>query len=160
MIYKGKTNEIFEVVNDFKNKSNKLKNNEVCRISLLWFKSDNNQLIVDNQPYTFNTNDVVCFTEFHNVEIVYLNKARFLRWSKEFYCIIDHDSEVSCKGVLFYGAPKLPVFNVKDQDLEILDTVWNMLLREMVSNDNLQEEMLRMMLKRILILCTRIYKNQ
>lgn len=30
----------------------------------------------------------------------------------------------------------------------------------MVSKDNLQLEMLQMMLKRILILCTRIYKNQ
>ena len=35
-----------------------------------------------------------------------------------------------------------------------------MLEREMASNDSLQEEMLQMMLKRLLIIYTRIYKSQ
>ncbi len=38
--------------------------------------------------------------------------------------------------------------------------VWKVLCMELESSDSLQLEMLQMMLKRILILCTRIYKNQ
>lgn len=45
-------------------------------------------------------------------------------------------------------------------DLQILETVFDMFRLEMQSTDNLQMEMLQMMLKRILILCTRIYKKK
>ena len=45
------------------------------------------------------------------------------------------------------------------KDTEILTTVLKMLHIEMESRDNLQLEMLQMMLKRLLILCTRIYKD-
>ena len=83
-----------------------------------------------------------------------------IKWNKYFYCIINHDSEVGCKGLLFYGAVALPVIYPKLEDIETLSRDWRMLEQEMNSSDSLQEEMLQMMLKRILILCTRIYKEQ
>jgi len=74
--------------------------------------------------------------------------------------VINHDSEVGCKGILFYGAQAVPIIRITDGDVETLSTVWKMLEQEMVSNDGLQEEMLQMMLKRILILSLRMYKDQ
>ena len=67
---------------------------------------------------------------------------------------------MSCKGVLYYGSSKLPILELKPIDIETLGTVWKMFIIEMNSKDNLQLEMLQMMLKRVIILCTRIYKNQ
>ena len=83
-----------------------------------------------------------------------------LRFNKPFYCILDHDSEVGCKGILYYGASNLPIIRIPKDDFEILEAVWKVLYMELESVDSLQLEMLQMMLKRILILCTRIYKSQ
>ena len=67
---------------------------------------------------------------------------------------------MSCKGVLFFGASRLPVVQVPIDELDKFETLWKMFLIEMDSDDNLQIDMLQMMLKRYLILCTRIYKMQ
>lgn len=127
---------------------------------MIWFQSDGNQIEIDNIKYTFNANDILCLTEFHKVQIKHITKSYIIKWNKYFYCIINHDSQVGCKGILFYGAVKLPVIHLNKQNVETLSIVWQMLLQEMEPHDNLQEEMLQMMLKRILILCTRIYKDQ
>ena len=160
MKFLGKNNEYFET--DKVDLSNKqlLESSKPSELMLVWFQSDNNRLKVDNIDYTFNTNDIVCFTEFHKIEIKNLSKAQLIKWNKHFYCIINNDSEVGCKGILFYGAVTLPIIHLSRQDLESLSMVWKMMEQEMVSNDSLQKEMLQMALKRLLVLCTRIYRNQ
>lgn len=129
-------------------------------LTLLWFMTDGNTLRIDSVEYTFNKYDILCLTHFHEIELLQLGEVKFLRWNKPFYCLVNHDSEVGCKGLLFYGAATLPVINPSSQEVETLSTVWKMLEQEMASQDNLQQEMLQMMLKRILILCARIYKTQ
>ena len=108
----------------------------------------------------FRQNQIICLTEFHKVEPKYIGTTRFLRFNRPFYCILDHDVEVSCKGVLFFGASQLPIIDIPSDELEKFETLWKMFSIEMQSNDNLQMDMLQMMLKRYLILCTRLYKTQ
>lgn len=160
MRYKGKTNEFFEVAyltDDQHESLGQFKLNELC---LLWFQEDNNQLIIDGTAYSFNKNDILCLTEFNKIEVQQLSSTRLLKWNRHFYCVVTNDSEVGCKGILFYGAIGLPIIHSSEKEIETLTTVWKMLELEMASYDNLQEEMLQMMLKRIVILCTRMYKNQ
>ena len=137
-----------------------LKSSKSSELSLLWFNSDNNVLIIDAVTYTFNTNDIISLTEFYKIESIQINTLQLIRWNRSFYCIIDHDSEVGCKGILYYGASNLPVIKPNTESLELLQTVLKMLQIEFNAKDTLQFEMLQMMLKRILILCTRIYKMQ
>lgn len=160
MKYIGRTNEKFEVLNITQENSNALKDFETNDLSLIWFDSDDNFLTIDAIDYNFSTNQIICLTEFHKLEIKQVKELRLIRFNKPFYCILDHDSEVGCKGILYYGSSHLPIINPNEQDREILETVWKMLKIEMASKDELQLEMLQMMLKRLLILCTRIYKNQ
>ena len=61
---------------------------------------------------------------------------------------------------MFYGSSNLPILSPDNEETDILETVWKMIGIEQRSSDNLQLEMLQMMLKRLLILCTRIYKRQ
>lgn len=160
MKYTGIAAEYFEVTILDEINQDVLNNAQENELSLLWFQTDNNKIRVDAVEYTFNKNDIVCLTEFHKVEDIDITQTKFLRWNKQFYCIVNHDSEVSCRGILFYGAAELPVIHASLKDIETLSSVWKMLESEMKSQDNLQEEMLQMMLKRILILCTRMYKKQ
>ncbi|MTI29943.1 helix-turn-helix domain-containing protein, partial [Xanthovirga aplysinae] len=122
--------------------------------------SDQNELTIDGKDYIFTTNEIVFLTEFHRVKVNKAGPLRFLRFNRPFYCILDHDGEVGCKGVLFFGASQLPVIQIPEAELEKFDTLWNMFTIEMQSDDNLQIDMLQMMLKRYLILSTRLYKNQ
>jgi len=160
MNYTGKNGEYFEVVNITADNCDMLKASRPNELSLLWFTSDENNLTIDAKSQFFNTNDIVCLTEFYNIETTKLNSLKLLRFNKPFYCILNHDSEVSCKGLLYYGASNLPILKATIQDIEVLEAVWKVLSMEMESKDELQLEMLQMMLKRILILCTRIYKSQ
>lgn len=149
--------ELFEISSE---NCTVLKSSKSSELSLLWFNSDNNVLIIDAVKYTFDKNDIISLTEFHKIEVVKINSLKLIRWNRSFYCIVDHDSEVGCKGILYYGASNLPVIKPNKENLEILNTVLKMLQIEFNSKDNLQLEMLQMMLKRVLILCTRIYKLQ
>lgn len=133
---------------------------EEGRLSLVWFEDDNNIIEVDNKEYTINKDTIICYTWLHKVNFKRVGNGKYLQFNTPFYCILDHDSEVGCKGILFFGSKHLPLLYPNLEDQEILEAVWKMIEIEMKSVDNLQLEMLQMMLKRVLILCTRIYKSQ
>ena len=160
MIYKGYNGEYFEEIEITSDNCDVLMASRASELSLLWFTTDNNQLKVDYVNHEFHTNDLTFITEFNKIEIGQINGLKLLRFNKPFYCILDHDSEVGCKGILYYGASNLPVIKISKGDKEIMEAVWKVLYMELESMDSLQLEMLQMMLKRILILCTRIYKSQ
>jgi AraC-like DNA-binding protein len=132
----------------------------VGSLTILWFEENSNQLVIDGKLYTFNKNQIIFLTEFHHVSVNFLESTRFIRFNRPFYCVIDHDAEVGCKGLLFFGASQLPIITIPEKDLLQFETLWTMFSIEMQSKDNFQIDMLQMMLKRYLILCTRLFKTQ
>ncbi len=160
MKYQGETGELFEMLHIHSNNCAPLKEQLNDTLRLIWFTSDNNNVRIDGVPYTFHSNEIVCLTQFHHLEYERVDTVNLLRFNRPFYCILDHDSEVGCKGILYYGSTVVPVLRPDESEVDILETVWKLALAEFRMSDNLQLEMLQMMLKRILILCTRIYKNQ
>lgn len=160
MVYEGTLGEYLNVDEITSNQNcHILKEKLESGLTLLWFENDNSIIEIDNVRYSFQKNEVVFLTEFHHVVPIAVSEVKMIRFNRAFYCIIDHDSEVSCKGLLFFGANQLPIISLEGVELEKIQTLWKMFLLEMQSVDNLQLEMLQMMLKRFLILCTRIYKT-
>jgi AraC family transcriptional activator of pobA len=160
MEYTGQNGEYFEAVDITADNCEILKHSKESELSLLWITSDHNQITIDSVEHDFKTNEIICITEFHKIEIGSISGLKLLKFNKAFYCILANDSEVGCKGILYYGASNLPVILIPEDQLEKLEMVWKVLCMELESYDSLQLEMLQMLLKRILILCTRIYKNQ
>ena len=160
MKFQGKNNEYIEVSVVDGTKTIELNNSKSSELSLVWFKNDNNKINIDAVDYRFNSNEIISLTEFHKIKTQQLNEAVLIRWNRSFYCVVDHDSEVGCKGILYYGASSVPRMKLNENDTDILETILKMLNIELRSKDNLQLEMLQMMLKRLLIICTRIYKSQ
>lgn len=160
MKFTGDTGEYFEIQMIDADNCSPLKEQLEDTLRLLWFTSDNNNVKIDGVPHTFHKNSLIFLTQFHSIEYEFVDTVKLLRFNQPFYCILDHDSEVGCKGVLFYGATTIPMVIPEENELDILETAWKMGLMEFEMQDNLQLEMLQMMLKRILILCTRIYKRQ
>ncbi len=160
MKYSGKNKEYFEI--DRSNESSSFYHDADLKnlLSILWFENKENLIEIDGKEIQVPQNGLLCLTAFHKIDLKETTKVKWVKFNKPFYCILDHDSEVGCKGILFFGAQNLPLINPTEKDLEVLSTVWKMIQLEMESRDNLQLEMLQMMLKRLLILCTRIYKTQ
>jgi AraC-like DNA-binding protein len=160
MLFTGSNHEFLRVEEIDANNFHHLKEQVESSLTLLWFLADGSELTIDNKHKRFHKSQVLCLTEFHQLSVVKVSKIRMVRFNRPFYCIVDHDSEVGCKGILFFGASQLPVFNLDASDLQKLTALWDVFVMEMDSFDHLQQEMLQMLLKRLLILCTRIYKEQ
>lgn len=160
MYFEGKSNEILQIERITKSNCEVLKEIIPNAMTILWFESDGNILIIDSIKYNLNNNEIICLTEFHKIEISEILSAKMIRFNRAFYCIIEHDNEVGCKGILFFGATHLPSFKIPEEELKIFETVYNMFELELKTEDSLQLEMIQIMLKRFLILCTRVYKTQ
>ncbi|MCM5664168.1 helix-turn-helix domain-containing protein [Galbibacter mesophilus] len=160
MKYIGVQNEYFEIQKVDHTNCHLLEETQKDVLKLFWFTSDDNRVTIDREHYVFNKNEIVCLTQFHKINHLHVNTVNLLRFNRQFYCVLDHDSEVGCKGILYYGAAKMPKLHAKETHLDILQTAWHMASLEFEMNDELQQEMLQMMLKRILILCTRMYRQQ
>lgn len=160
MVYQGKQNEYFEIQNIDHNNYRSYRPVVSGALQLLWFLSDGNKLIIDGIPHTFNKNQIISLSQYHHVEYQEITGMKMLRFNTEFYCVLNHDSEVGCKGILYYTPAKIPVVQVEGPELAVMHNAWDITDMELEMKDSLQLEMLQMLLKRILILCTRIYKKQ
>lgn len=160
MIYKGQNNEFIELIDIQKGNSLSFDNNLSFPLTFVWVKGQKTEIEFEGMKLNLENNTILCLTSFHKIEFNTLESARAIKFNREFYCIKDHDREVSCKGLLFYGINQIPYFQIPEEEIDKLETFWRMFEIEMQSKDDLQLEMLQMMLKRFIILCTRIYKSQ
>ena len=160
MYLKGPIDEYFELRVLDNNDCEVIKDSIESSLSILWFQDDNSELKIDGKSKRFYKNEILFLTEFHKVEINRIGVIQFIRFNRSFFCIIDHDSEIGCKGVLFFGSYNIPVIKIPKSDLRKFESFWKMFLLELEEQDSFQIEMIRTMLKRYVILCTRIYKDQ
>lgn len=81
-------------------------------------------------------------------------------FNREFYCISDHDSEVSCNGILFFGTQDLPIITIAEAHKKRFDLLYDIFIEEFSTPDKIQGDMLQMLLKRLIIMSTRLAKEQ
>jgi len=100
--------------------------------------------LVSNQNFTFEKPDQLIAWQFN----------------REFYCIVDHDAEVGCVGFLFYGIEHPMFIKLNGDEKEEMRYLEKMFSDEWLSQDNFQGEMLRTLLKHLIIKTTRTAKQQ
>jgi AraC family 4-hydroxyphenylacetate 3-monooxygenase operon regulatory protein len=100
------------------------------------------------------------FTLQHiSFEKTYLSLTAFL-FNREFYCISDHDSEVLCNGILFFGTHNLPIIAIPNDQERKFNTLYEVFEDEFKTPHKIQVDILQMLLKRLIIICTRSAKEQ
>jgi AraC family transcriptional regulator, transcriptional activator of pobA len=82
------------------------------------------------------------------------------QFNRDFYCIADHDAEVGCVGFLFHGIHHPMFIELSDEDLASLTLSEQLFIEDISMKDNMQAEMLRSLLKRLIIRITRLAKKQ
>jgi AraC family transcriptional regulator, transcriptional activator of pobA len=129
-------------------------------LCVIWGVENDNSIFIDNIEYEFNSNQLFFLTEFHQINIENSKSFRAIKFNRTFYCIANHDTEIGCKGLLYFGNSKLPTITLENENIDKFELLWKVFQSEKETKDNLQLEMLQMLLKRFLILSTRIYKEQ
>lgn len=123
----------------------------------LWVTEGSLTLLVDHIPVVLQKNDIIALTPHHYVEIKQADGDYLtLLFNSNFYCIFGHDNEVSCNGILFNGSSNFMILHLSDEEAGNIESIVSVFKSECTINDSLQEEMLRIILKRFIITCTRI----
>lgn len=105
--------------------------------------------------------DVISLTHLQHLEFKSIDgEYMTLLFNSNFYCIYGNDHEVSCSGFLFNGSSHLVRFTLNEEERRQLDQITEAMENEFTVSDSLQEEMLRILLKRFIIQCTRIARQR
>jgi len=116
---------------------------------------------VDGRDMELYPGSLTCSTYLQKVQIDNNSDGlKVLVFNREFYCVHTHDSEVSCNGLLFFGSSISPVLQLDEEETDRLRILFDVLEDEFEEKDQNQEEMLRILLKRFIIRCTRMAKEQ
>ena len=129
--------------------------------SILWINKGMIDLSVDNLMLSLNENQMTFITPGKYVKILENHgETTVIQFNREFYCIRDNDREVSCEGLLYFGTSGVPLIHLGPKEVDSFNRLTGVLQEEFVIVDSIQEEMLRVILKKWLIKATRILKAQ
>jgi len=147
------------VLTDERGGHDKLNTRDLFKI--IWNRGSQMNLNIDGEPLPLKQNHMTCLTPIQNPDLSNLTGEYFLLlFNREFYCIHENDHEVSCEGLLFWGSSELPVIQLDDREILKFETLFQVLIDELDTRDRIQGEMLRMLLKRLIIKGTRLARNQ
>lgn len=116
------------------------------------------EIVVDSIPYTIAPNSILALTVVQFFQFLSGEDLVVYQFNREFYCIKDHDQEVSCAGLLFFGNGHIPIIELNEKERRKLDVLQEVFLDELETKDTIQAEMLRMLMARFIIISTRLLK--
>ena len=127
----------------------------------LWVQGGSLTVEVDHIPMKLEKDEIITLTPLHHLDIKEV-EGEYLAFvfNSNFYCIYGHDDEVSCNGFLFYGSSRVMRLKLSEEQSSNLRDIVRIFRQESAVNDNLREEMLRIVLKRFIITCTRIARTR
>ena len=127
---------------------------------IIWVLEDNTVFNIDAQDINLNKDQMLFLTPHNKIKFDTASKKLIsVSFNKEFYCINTHDKEVSCNGFLFYGSSEVPVISLNEKERNSMYSLFSMLIEEFEYKDAIQGEMLRVLLKRLLIKSSRLSKE-
>lgn len=140
---------------------NKVLQKDKSLYKFIWVQNGSLTLEVDHVIMTLEQDEIIPLTPLHHIAFIEINGDYLtLLFNSNFYCIFGHDNEVSCNGFLFNGTSDIMRLRLTLEQKEILLDITSKFRNEYLIKDNLQEEMLRILLKRFIISCTRFAREK
>ena len=129
-------------------------------LSIIWNVSDKSTITIDNQSIQIEKDCILFITEFHKITNIEFQRLNIIQFNRGFHCVREHDADIGCKGLLFFGAAEIPKIVIPKEKAKHFQLLWEIFIMEMDERDAYKLDMLRSLLKRFLILCTRIYREE
>ena len=86
--------------------------------------------------------------------------GQLMHFNKDFYCVEIHDHEVACDGILYNNVFEIPFISLNEEQSVEIQKIISDIQSELGNEDSSTEEMLRTLLKLIILKSTRIWKQQ
>jgi AraC-like DNA-binding protein len=127
---------------------------------IIWAKDKDLDLAIDGYHLKIKKNHIIFCTPLNKISIEpYTQGVISYIFNRNFYCIRDHDSEVSCNGYLFFGSSKPPIVELTEKEQKSFTLLFMFFEEEFENKDHIQGEMLMVLLKRLLIMSARIARK-
>ncbi|MFZ4861946.1 helix-turn-helix domain-containing protein [Sphingobacterium sp. Mn56C] len=128
--------------------------------TFVYNKGKDQYVTIDEVQYTMPEGAILPLVSLQN--FTFENPEALLAWqfNREFYCIVDHDAEVGCVGFLFYGIEHPMFIQLPAAAREDILHLERQFMDEWPAKDGFQGEMLRTLLKQLIIKTTRLAKQQ
>ncbi|WP_342332847.1 helix-turn-helix domain-containing protein [Pedobacter sp. FW305-3-2-15-E-R2A2] len=126
--------------------------------TIVWNRAEQQTVTIDGEEMVFPAQSVLPL--MFNQSFFFDRSADVVAWqfNREFYCMVDHDAEVSCVGFLFAIGQNLFI-NLNEAAQEKMLLLLHMFISEMNTSDHVQNDMLIMLLKRLIITVTQLAKS-
>ena len=157
--YKGRDESSFDLIDtsELKYASSQLKKD--C-YKIIWAKGDSHTLGIDGYRVFLKKNHLLFATPLNSLNFEIENKDLIVyAFNREFYCVRDHDAEVSCNGFLFLGSSSPLIVELSEKEQKSFNLLYEFFLEEFEMFDHIQGEMLLVLLKRLLIKSVRIARK-
>ncbi|WCO01520.1 helix-turn-helix domain-containing protein [Psychroserpens ponticola] len=151
------TNAIFNIGNETDLKSF-LTPKQTELYTFIWAQAEAIEIVIDSLPFTIQPHSILALTPIQYLQYISGKDAIMYQFNREFYCIKDHDQEVSCVGVLFFGNTNIPIIHLDKTEQHKFQMLHDVFIDELETKDTIQAEMLRMLMARFIIKSTRLLK--
>ncbi len=157
--YNGINNGTFDLIDTSQLKFTSSQLNKDC-YKIIWAKGDDCTIGLDGYRILLKKNHLLFATPLNSLNFEIENKDIVIyAFNREFYCIRDHDSEVSCNGFLFLGSSTPLIVELSEKEQKSFNLHYEFFLEEFDMVDHIQGEMLLVLLKRLLIKSVRIARK-
>jgi AraC-like DNA-binding protein len=129
-------------------------------LTVAWNTGPAQSVILDEAELTFPAQSVLPLMVNQSFRFERPGDVVAWQFNREFYCIVDHDKEVSCVGFLFYGTSETMFITLDQPEQRKFRWLLFIFEDEMRTQDALQIEMLRLLLKRLIVKVTRLAMQQ
>jgi AraC family transcriptional activator of pobA len=129
-------------------------------LTIAWNNGKFQHVVVDEQTYAFPPNTIIPLMANQSYHFSCPEDVIAWRFNRDFYCIVTHDQEVSCVGFLFYGSSQTMFIDLDETHQRKIHVLFEVFKDEFQQHDNVQGEMLRMLLVRLIITLTKLGKQQ
>ena len=148
------------IVTDFRCKPAQQLLSEKGLFKIVWSREKTVEMSIDGYEVVLKKDQVIFCTPLNVMDIDVSTKGlTSFVFNKEFFCIQTHDDQVSCNGSLFFGSSQPPIVSLNAKEKKIFDMMLFFFDEEFNIQDQIQGEMLRSLLKRLLIHSTRMVKK-
>ena len=97
--------------------------------------------------------------QWYEINVAGSTNSHLIYYNRDFYCVEIHDKEVSCDGILYNNVYEIPVVLLSKEHSTVMQGIIKELIAELNHDESSAEEMLRILLKEIIIKSTRIWKT-
>ena len=130
-------------------------------IKVLFLKAGGN-IVIDfkNHKTTSDTLFFINKSQVYKLSDTGKSEGIILYYNRDFYCVEIHDNEVSCDGILYNNVFEIPAIQLSKTESGTVQRIFDEIKYETNNEDVANEEMIRILLKQIIIKATRIWKTE